>query len=134
MNINKEKNWSGQVLRKPFEWLRQSGSKARCFFPCDFSEGEQLRFLPSDGRLDSIEAPCLPFSGLRPATEGTHPLGSPNRFVASHKSAEPARFKASLSSPFGRGTVPAQPSNGFLNTQANLFEIGDKGDECTNSC
>jgi len=29
--------------------------------------------------------------------------------VASHKSAKAARFKASLSSTFGRGTVPAQP-------------------------
>jgi hypothetical protein len=31
--------------------------------------------------------------------------------------AKPARFQASLSSPFGRGTMPAQPSNGFLTTQ-----------------
>jgi hypothetical protein len=31
--------------------------------------------------------------------------------------AKAARFQASLSSPFGRGTMPAQPSNGFLNTQ-----------------
>ena len=58
--------------------LRQSGLSARRFCPSDDSEGEQLRFPPSDGRVDSIEAPCLPFSGLRPATEGTHPLGSPN--------------------------------------------------------
>jgi hypothetical protein len=28
--------------------------------------------------------------------------------------AKNARFQASLSSPFGRGTVPAQPSNGFF--------------------
>jgi hypothetical protein len=32
------------------------------------SEGEQLRFPSSDGRLNSIEAPCLPFSaGFEPA-------------------------------------------------------------------
>jgi len=31
--------------------------------------------------------------------------------------AKPARFQASLSSTFGRGTMPAQPSNDFLNTQ-----------------
>jgi len=31
--------------------------------------------------------------------------------------AKAARFQASLSSPFGRGTMPAQPSNGFLSTQ-----------------
>jgi ferredoxin len=28
------------------------------------SEGEQLRFPPSDARLNSVEAPCLPFSGV----------------------------------------------------------------------
>jgi hypothetical protein len=32
-----------------------------------------------------------------------------------------ARFQASLSSPFGRGTMPAQPSNGLLTTQPRLF-------------
>jgi hypothetical protein len=37
--------------------------------------------------------------------------------------AKPARFQASLSSPFGRGIMPAQPSNGFLNTQPNPFHI-----------
>jgi len=31
--------------------------------------------------------------------------------------AKPAGFQASLSSTFGRGTMPAQPSNGLLNTQ-----------------
>jgi hypothetical protein len=76
--------------------IRQGASKTRSFYPSDYSEGEQLRFPPSDGRLDSIEAPCLPFSGLRPATEGTYTLGSPNRFVASHKSVKAARFQASL--------------------------------------
>jgi len=34
--------------------------------------------------------------------------------------AKPARFQASLSSPFGRGTMPAQPSNGFISTQPDL--------------
>jgi hypothetical protein len=57
---------SSWVLRKIFEWLRLSGSKAR-------------RFCPSEAKA--------------------------------------ARFQASLSSPFGRGTMPAQPSNGFLTTQ-----------------
>jgi hypothetical protein len=57
--------------------LRLGVSKTRRFCPSDYSEGEQLRSPPSDGRPDSIGAPCLPFSGLRPATEGTHPLGSP---------------------------------------------------------
>jgi len=113
------------VERKP--WLRLGVSKTRRLCPSDYSEGEQLRFPPSDGRLDSIEAPCLPFSGLRPATEGTHPLGSPNRFVASHKSAKPARFQASLSSTFGRGTMPAQPSNGFLDTLPEPFDVKGSG-------
>jgi hypothetical protein len=46
--------------------------------------------------------------------------------------AKPARFQASLSSPFGRGTMPAQPSNGFLNTQpepihsTNLWMLSKK--------
>jgi hypothetical protein len=45
------------------------------------SEGEQLRFPPSDGSLNPIEAPCLPFSGggstpaLRP--RGHTPLEPP---------------------------------------------------------
>ncbi len=46
------------MARKPFEWLRQGGEKAR-------------RFCPGEAKA--------------------------------------ARFKASLSSPFGRGTMPAQP-------------------------
>jgi putative sterol carrier protein len=33
--------------------------------------------------------------------------------------------QASLSSPFGRGTMPAQPSNGFLNTQPDPLYITD---------
>jgi hypothetical protein len=37
--------------------------------------------------------------------------------------AKPARFQASLSSPFGRGTMPAQPSNGFLNSQPDPFHV-----------
>ena len=42
-------------------------------FPGVFLEGEQLRFPPSNGR----SAPCLPFSGIRPSTKGSHPLGTP---------------------------------------------------------
>jgi hypothetical protein len=41
--------------------------------------------------------------------------------------AKAARFQASLSSPFGRGTMPAQPSNGFLNTQPGQIYIRDLG-------
>jgi hypothetical protein len=38
--------------------------------------------------------------------------------------AKTARFQASLSSPFWRGTMPAQPSNGFLNHPAcSLFSL-----------
>jgi len=97
------------------EALRTKGSKTRCFCPNESSEGEQLRFPPSDGRPDSIGAPCLPFSGVskRPATEGTHPLGSPKDLWQATNLAKAARFQASLSSPFRRGTMPAQPSNGF---------------------
>jgi len=43
--------------------------------------------------------------------------------VAGHKSAKAARFQASLSSPYGRGTMPAQPSNGFLTTQPDLTYV-----------
>jgi hypothetical protein len=41
-------------------------------------EGEQLRFPPSNARL-LPHAPCLPFSDAikRPATKGSHPLGTP---------------------------------------------------------
>ena len=45
--------------------------------------------------------------------------------------AKPARFQASLSSPFGRGTMPAQPSNGFLNTQPEPFYLTELEMLCT---
>jgi hypothetical protein len=38
------------------------------------SEGEQPRFPPSDGSLNPIEAPCLPFSGW-PSTPALRPRG-----------------------------------------------------------
>jgi hypothetical protein len=50
-----------------------------------------------------------PFERLRLSGSKTR------RFCPSE--AKAARFQASLSSTFGRGTVPAQPSNGFLSTQ-----------------
>jgi len=87
-------------------WIRLGVSKTRRFCPSDYSEGVEQSFPPSDGRF----APCLPFSGLRPATEETHPPRLPQLICGSHKSAKAARFQASLSSPFGRGTMPAQPS------------------------
>jgi len=36
-------------------------------------EGKALRLSPSSVRC----APCLPFSDMRPATNGTYPLGTP---------------------------------------------------------
>jgi hypothetical protein len=41
------------------------------------------------------------------------PAGSKTRNFCPSE-AKVARFQASLSSPFGRGTMPAQPSNGFF--------------------
>jgi len=43
--------------------------------------------------------------------------------------AKPARFQASFSSPFGRGTMPAQPSNGFLGILPDLF-FHETGNDC----
>jgi len=45
-------------------------------------EGEQLRFPPSNARF----AHCLPFSGFRPATKGSYPLGTPLICQANQKS------------------------------------------------
>jgi len=53
-------------------------------------EGEQLRFPPSNARL-LPHALCLPFSDAlkRPATKGSHPLGTPqHRFSATMFSSE----------------------------------------------
>jgi hypothetical protein len=48
-------------------------------------------------------------------------LGSSKTRRLCPSEAKPARFLASLSSPFGRGTMPAQPSNGFFTTQPELY-------------
>jgi hypothetical protein len=98
--------------------LRLDASKTRRFCPSDYSEGEQLRFPPSDGRLDSIEAPCLPFSGLRPATEGTDPLGSPKLICGEPQTSQMRlgfRLRSPLSSveepcPLSLQTVFSAPS------------------------
>jgi hypothetical protein len=56
--------------------------KHATFAPTSTLEGEQLRFPPSNVRLASLTAPCLPFSGraLTPALRprGHIPLDPPN--------------------------------------------------------
>jgi hypothetical protein len=48
--------------------------------------------------------------------------------------AKVARFQASLSSPFGRGTVPAQPSNGFFTRcpSQRVFSVAGENERAPN--
>ena len=104
---------SGWVMRKPFEELRLSGSKA-------------CRFCPSEPKAARFQASLLcPSAKQRGIPRGYDHLVA-GRFEASEKGRQRKRWKGereavppprSLSSPFGRGTMPAQPSNGFLPTQ-----------------
>ena len=89
-------------------------------------EGEQLRFPPSNVRLASLTAPCLPFSDAqtRPATKGAHPLGiptdlgQPNRPQISQK-----RLGFRLRSPhlFGEEPCPLRLQTVFSPTALRLY-------------
>jgi len=75
--------------------VMQADSSARGF-PIDTSEGEQLRFPPSDVRLTPLTALCLPFSGFALRPKGHTPLEPPIDFL--HKSIKIHLFLGSLSS------------------------------------
>jgi hypothetical protein len=70
------------------------------------SEGEQLRFPPSDGRLHSIEAPCLPFSG-EPSTPALRPRG--------HTPLEPPTDLSPHGKPRGMGQISHLPQRNGAN-------------------
>jgi len=111
-------------------------------------EGKALRLPPSNGRC----APCLPFSDTRPATKGTYPLGSPKQrfsqtlllFEGIRRSRAPSMSERAQASGFRkhatfapasqkllgfrlrsplRGTMPAQPSNGFFHPPPFAYTI-----------
>jgi len=100
--------------------------KHATFAPTSTLEGEQLRFPPSNVRLASLTAPCLPFSDAqtRPATKGAHPLGiptdlgQPNRPQISQK-----RLGFRLRSPhlFGEEPCPLRLQTVFSPTALRLY-------------
>ena len=72
-------------------------------FPIDTSEGEQLRFPPSDARLSPLTALCLPFLGFALRPKGHTPLEPP--FDLLRKSIKIRKVLDSLSL---RGTMPVR--------------------------
>jgi hypothetical protein len=97
-------------------WIQKHAS----FSPTSSSEGEQLRFPPSDARLTPLTALCLPFSGrtftpaLRP--RGHTPFATPTDLCPLRRTQIRKKILGfRLRSPLRwRGTVPAPPSNGFF--------------------
>jgi len=97
-------------IRGLFEKAQDSGfRKHATFAPTSTLEGEQLRFPPSNVRLASLTAPCLPFSDAqtRPATKGAHPLGIPTDLgQLSRPQISQNRFGFRLRSPHLSGEEP----------------------------
>jgi len=112
-----EGQWREKTIFSGF-WIQKHAS----FSPASTLEGEQLRFPPSNIRLASLTAPCLPFSDAQtpPASQGAHPLGIPTDLGRlSRPQIRQKRLGFRLLSPLPRkGTVPAPPSNGFFHPKA----------------
>ena len=95
----------------PRQFLWKSGKLIRqpVYFPIDTSEGEQLRFPPSDVRLTPLTALCLPFSGFALRPKGHTPLEP--LIDSLHKSIKIHLFLGSLSSSRNHAR---SPPDGFL--------------------
>ena len=95
--------------------------------------GKHAAFAPASQKRLGFRLRCFAIGKAAGVPRGYDPLVA-GRFEASEKGRQRKRWKGereavppprSLSSPLGRGTMPAQPSNGFLNTQPDPLHITD---------